>query len=65
MEEGLRMSLGRGLRLPSPWVPTESVCTSPRHKKNQLYTVYVRWNGKLSLMSLIAVVNINIYQQEQ
>jgi hypothetical protein len=64
MEEGLRMSLESGLRLPSPWVPVESVCTCPRHKENQLYAVYVRWTSKLSLLSLFATVNKNIYRQK-
>ena len=64
MEEGLRMSLRSGLRFSIPWVPTESVCTYPRHKKNQLYKVYVRWTRKLILLSLIAKLNKNIYRQE-
>jgi hypothetical protein len=32
----LEMSLGEGLRLPSPWVHAENVCTCARHKKNQV-----------------------------
>ena len=64
MEEGLRMSIRKGLRFPSPWVPTESVCTYPRHKENQLYEVYVRWKSKLILFSLISAIKKDIYQQE-
>jgi hypothetical protein len=41
----------------------ESVCTCPRHKKSQLYELYVRWTSKLSLLSLFAAVNKNIYQR--
>jgi hypothetical protein len=62
MEEGLRMSLESGLRFPSPWVPTENVCTCPRHKKNQLYVVYIRWKIKLILLSLFVAVKIYLYR---
>ena len=55
--------LRSGLGLPSLWVAVESVCTCPRHKKIQLYKVYVRWTSKLSLLSLFAAANKNIYQQ--
>jgi hypothetical protein len=65
MEEGLRMSLGRGLMFPSHWVPAKSVYTFSGHKKNQLFVVYVRWKSKLRFLSLIVEVNINIYQQEK
>jgi hypothetical protein len=58
----LMTRLRSGLRLPSLWVPTESICTYPRHKKSQLYELYVRWTSKLSLLSLFAAVNKNIYQ---
>jgi hypothetical protein len=37
--------------------------TCPRHKKNQLYEIYVKWTRKLSLLSLFAAVNKYIYQQ--
>jgi hypothetical protein len=61
-EEGLRMGFGKGLSFPGPWVPAESICTCPRHKKNQLFTVYVRWTRKLSLLSLNAATINDIYQ---
>jgi hypothetical protein len=33
----LEISPGKGLRLPSPWVLVENVCTCPIHKKHQVY----------------------------
>jgi hypothetical protein len=63
MEEGSRLSLEKGLRCPIPWAPAKSVCTCPRHKKNQLCAMYVRWTRKLSLLSLIEAVNTDVYQQ--
>jgi hypothetical protein len=59
------MILGRGLRLPSPWVPAESVFSCPRHNKKQLYAVYGSWKKILIFMSLIASINKDIYQQEK
>jgi hypothetical protein len=44
--------------------PAVDGSTCPRHKKIQLYEIYVRWTSKLSLLSLFAAVNRDIYQQE-
>jgi hypothetical protein len=43
--------------------PVDDDSTCPRHKKNQLCEIYVKWTSKLSLLSLFAAVNKNIYQQ--
>jgi hypothetical protein len=60
----LTARLGSVLGLPSLCVPAERVCTCPRHKKSQLYELYVRWTSKLSLLSPFSAVNKNIYWQE-
>jgi hypothetical protein len=49
----LMTHLGSGLGFPSLSVPAESVCTCPRHKKRQVYKIYVKWTSKLILLSLI------------
>jgi hypothetical protein len=41
------------------WLPN----ASPRHKKEHVYKLKVKWTRKLNLLSLIALVNKNIYQQ--
>jgi hypothetical protein len=38
--------------------------TYPRHKKIQLYEIYVWWKIKLSFFSLFEIVNRDIYQLE-
>jgi hypothetical protein len=43
--------------------PLDDYSTYPRHKKNQLCEIYVRWTSKLIFLSLFSAVNKNIYQQ--
>jgi hypothetical protein len=44
--------------------PAVDGSTCPRHKKIQLYEIYVRWTSKLIFLSLFAAINGDIYQQE-
>ena len=43
--------------------PCEEWCTCLRHKNKPIYVYNVRWTRKLNLLSLIAAVNRDIYQQ--
>jgi hypothetical protein len=42
-----------------------SDCTWPRHKENKDTSPIICWTSKLSLLSLIAAINSNIYQQQR
>jgi hypothetical protein len=42
-----------------------SDCTCPRHKENKDTSPIICWTSKLSLLSLIAAINNNIYQQQR
>jgi hypothetical protein len=64
MERGLEMSLVVVNGFQEVQAPAVDGSTYPRHKKIQLYEIYVRWTSKLSLLSLFAAVNRDIYQQE-
>jgi hypothetical protein len=42
-----------------------SDCTCPRYKENEDTSPIIYWTSKLSLLSLIAAINSNIYQQQR
>jgi hypothetical protein len=46
-------------------VPVKSDVPSRNTRISQVYVYNLRWKSKLSLLSLIAVVNKSIYQQQK
>jgi hypothetical protein len=46
-------------------VPAKSDVPSRDTRTSQIYAYNVRWMSKLGLLSLIAAVNKNIYQQQK
>jgi hypothetical protein len=62
--KGLGKSLGGSQWFPRDKNTCKECCTFPRHKNKPAYMYNVRWTRKLILLSLIAEVNNNVYQQK-